>query len=395
MTQTPFGRDARRLWLLEEGMTFLNHGAFGATPRAVLAAQDRIRLAVERQPLRFMYAVPDALRAAATEVAAFVGAAGEDLAFVENTTAGVNAILRSLTLDTGDEILTADHAYGAVTKSIEFVCTRAGAHLRLAQVPLPVRSPDQVVEAFAAAITPSTRLIVVDHVTSGSALIFPVRQIVELADRAGIPVLVDGAHALGMLPLDLPALGATWYVANGHKWLCGPKGAAILWANPDDPRSRAQLHGTAISHNYLQPFPAEFDWIGTRDLSAWLSMPAALAFRRDLGDQAVRAHNDALAREGGALLAEALGSELTGPASMLGSIAAAEVPGLRGVTQADADVLRGLLWNEDRIEVGAPALLGRMTLRVSAQVYNAQDEYERLAAVLPRRVAQLRDVLGR
>ena len=370
-------------------MTFLNHGAFGATPRRVLAAQDRIRLAVERQPLRFMMEdLPGALRAAASDLAAFVGANGDDLAFVENTTAGVNAILRSFPLTPGDEVVTADHVYPAVGKTLGFVCARAGASLRLARVGLPVLNPDQVVQAYAAAITPATRLLVVDHVTSGSGLVFPVAAVVALGRRHGLPVLVDGAHGLGMLPLDLTVLGATWYVANCHKWLCAPKGSAMLWANPADPRSRSGLHAPVISHGFDQPFPAEFDWIGTRDVSAWLSVPEAVALRGALGDAAVRDHNDQLAAAGAAVVRAAIGGQLAGPTSMLGSMASVLVPGVTTATQALGDRLRGLLWQE-RIEVGVPALLGRLLVRVSGQIYNTPDEYERLAAALPRALEAL------
>ena len=371
-------------------MAFLNHGSFGATPRRVLAAQDRWRLAMERQPMRFMMDELGAdLRSAAAELAAFVGARGEDVAFVENTTAGINAILRSRTLRPGDEVVTSDHVYPAVLKTMKYVCARSGADVKLAPVGLPVEGPEQVVDAFARAITPATKLLVVDHVASGSSLVFPVNELVALGARHGVPVLVDGAHGLGMLPLDLPALGATWYVANCHKWLCAPKGAAILWVSPDDPRSRDGLHAPVISHGFEEPFPAEFDWVGTRDHSAWLSVPEALALRRELGDEPLRAHNDRLARDGARLVAEATGGFIAGPESMAASMVSVVLPGFQGATQAHGDRLRSLLWREDRIEIGAPALRERLIVRVSGQLYNEPAEYARLAAVLPARLAAL------
>ncbi len=389
-TSPSFGRPSRRLWLLEEDMAFLNHGSFGATPRRVLAAQDRWRLALERQPMRFMMEeLAPALRAAASDVAGFVGARGDDVAFVENTTGGVNAILRSLALSPGDEVLTSDHVYPAVLKTMAYVCRRAGAAVRLAAVGLPVADPQTIIDAFARAITPATKLLVVDHIASGSALVFPIRELVALGARHGVPVLVDGAHGLGMVPLDLGSLGATWYVANCHKWLCAPKGSAVLWANPDDPASRAGLHAPVISHGFDEPFPAEFDWVGTRDFSAWLSVTEALALRRELGDARVRAHNDGLAQQGGRIVAEACGGTLAGPEAMMGSMASVLVPGFAGATQALGDRLRALLWSTDRIEIGVPALLGRLIVRVSGQLYNEQSEMERLASVLPARLARL------
>ncbi len=389
-TTTPFGRAARRLWLLEEGMAFLNHGSFGATPRRVLAAQDRYRLAMERQPMRFMEEeLPTALRATAADLASFVGARGDDLAFVENTSAGVNAVLRSLRLGPGDEVVTGDHVYPAVLKTLDFVCRRSEAHIRLAPIGLPVSGPEQIVDAYASVISPATRLLVIDHVASGSGLVQPVRELVALAEQHGIPVLVDGAHGLGMLPLDLPELGATWYVANCHKWLCAPKGSAMLWANPDDARSLVDLHPPVISHGFDEPFPAEFDWIGTRDFSAWLAVSEALAMRREFGDGAVRAHNDRLARDGGRAVADAIQGALAGPTSMMASMCSVVVPGIEGATQALGDQVRALVWTEHRIEVAVPAILGRLTVRVSGQLYNEPEEYERLAAVLPGCLARL------
>ncbi len=389
-TTIPSGRAARRLWLLEEDMAFLNHGSFGATPRRVLAAQDRYRLALERQPMRFMMEeLPGAVRAAASDLASFVGARGEDLAFVENTTSGVNAILRSLRLAPGEEVLTGDHVYPAVLKTLDFVCRRSSARVRLAPIGVPVAGPEQILEAYARAITPATRLLLIDHVASGSALVQPVRELVALAERHGVPVLVDGAHGLGMLPLDLPDLGATWYVANCHKWLCAPKGSAMLWANPDDARSLVDLHPAVISHGLDEPFPAEFDWVGTRDFSAWLAVTEALAMRRELGDNEVRAHNDRLARDGGRVVADAIGGIPAGPEAMTASMSAVLVPGIEGATQALGDQLRAMLWTEHRIEVAVPAIPGRLAVRVSGQLYNEPAEYERLAAVLPECLAKL------
>ncbi|MCO4769766.1 MAG: aminotransferase class V-fold PLP-dependent enzyme [Deltaproteobacteria bacterium] len=370
-------------------MTFLNHGAFGATPRIVLAAQEALRVHMERQPLRFFVdEAPQAIRAAAAAVASYVGARPEDTALCENTTSGVNAVLRSFPFEPGDRVLSSNHLYPAVEKTLEYVCA-GRATVDLADVPFPVRSPDQIVDAFAAAITPRTRLLVVDHVTSMTALVFPVRALVELATSHGLPILVDGAHAPGMLPLDLSTLGATWYVGNCHKWLCAPKGVALLWANPAHELGHA-LHAPVTSHLYSQPYPAEFDWVGTRDLSGWLSLPATLAFRRWLGDEAVRAWNHDLAVRGAATVADAIGGRVLAPEAMLGSMAAVLVPTRVTVEQSDADAVRKRLWERHRVEVALPVLAGRLLVRVSGQVYNDPDAADRLARCLPDALAALR-----
>jgi isopenicillin-N epimerase len=244
------------------------------------------------------------------------------------------------------------------------------------------------VQAFEEAITPRTRLLVVDHVTSMTALVFPVRELIALARSRGILVLVDGAHAPGMLPLDLPALGATWYVGNCHKWLCAPKGSALLWANPDNHLAR-QVHPPVISHAFGQPFPSEFDWVGTRDLSSWLAIPAALGFRASLGDSAVREWNHRLAMHARAAVISSTGSAPAGPESMTGSMVALQVTGVTGATEALGARLRTSIWQGERIEVACPVLNGQLYIRVSGQVYNDESEAERLSTILPRYLAPL------
>ena len=338
---------------------------------------------MERQPLRFFVdEAPSRIRTAAGAIASYVGAEADNVALVENTTAGMNAVLQSFHLAAGDRVLACDHLYPAVRKTLARVCEASGAELDLAAVPCPVTDPGQVVQAFDAAITPRTRLVIADHVTSMTALVFPAEDLVALARARGLPILIDGAHAPGMLPLDLPALDATWYVGNCHKWLCAPKGTALLWANPNDPIARA-IAPTVVSHPFGRPFPGPFDWTGTRDLSAWLTLPETLAFRRWLGDRAVRDWNHDLATRGARLVAEAIGGAVAGPDSMLGSMAAVLVPGVERATEADGERLRAAIWQGERIEVACPVWEGRLLIRLSGQVYNDPSAAEALAAVLP------------
>ena len=239
-------------WLLDPGVTFLNHGSFGAAPRAVLAEQARWRERMERQPTAFMsFELPGALRAAAEKLAAFVGAAAGDLVFVENATAGCNAVLHSLPLAPGDEILLTDHGYPAVRKAAAHVAARTGARLIEATIPFPLHARAEILAALAARLTSRTRLLIVDHVTSPTASIMPVAELAALARAAGARVLVDGAHAPGMLSLDVSAIGGDWYVGNCHKWLMAPKGSAFLWASRS---AQAGLHPPVISHGYGEVF---------------------------------------------------------------------------------------------------------------------------------------------
>ncbi len=275
MNDFPFGAALRPEWDLDPGLAYLNHGSFGVTPRAVLAAQDEWRRRIDRNPAGFMStARAPMLRAAATTVAKYLGAEGDDLVFMENATSAANAVLRSLAFKPGDEILVTSLGYRAVNHAAAYVASRAGATLVEAKIPLPVADADAIVAAVEAKLSPRTRLAIFDHISSQSAILQPVARLIAAARAAGAEVLIDGAHVPGQLPLDIPALGADYYVANLHKWLFAPRGTAILWARPD---LQGELHPLTISHGYGSGFLAEFDWTGTRDLSGWLSAPDGIA----------------------------------------------------------------------------------------------------------------------
>jgi isopenicillin-N epimerase len=376
---TPLCPDiSRDGWLLDPEVAFLNHGSFGATPRAVLAEQDRWRALMERHPTNFMSEeLPPALRAAAAHLAAFVGARAEDLVFVENATAGCNAVLRSLVFAPGDEILVTDHGYPAVRKAAEYVAACFGARVVEATVPFPLQDSAQVVAAVAAQLGPRTRLAIFDHITSPTATIFPVRELIELCRAAGVPVLIDGAHAPGMLSLDVPSLGADWYTGNCHKWLMAPRGSAFLWVAPE---RQADTHPLVISHGFGQGFTAEFDWVGTRDPSAWLSVPAAIDFHERLGGARLRERNAALAREQARLLARIWRTERGAPDGLTGSMAAVRLPLSEAATAERALQLRRTLFDAHRIEAPVTAFVGALWVRVSAHAYNRPQDYARLAA---------------
>ena len=376
----------RSEFLLEDGIVFLNHGSYGATPRVVLAAQDAWRARMERQPVHFMSRVlPEALREAAGVLAGFLGVSGDDLVFVENATAGVNAVMRGATLGPGDEVLTTDHAYPAIRNVLGLVCRESGATLVEAALPFPLSGDDQVVASVAAALSPRTRLAVFDHVTSETATVLPIAALAALCRSRGVPLLVDGAHAPGMLDLDIAAVGADWYVGNAHKWLFAPKGCGFLWAA----RLRQPgLHPPVVSHGLDQGFTAEFDWVGTRDPSAWLTVRDAIAFLDGLGPNglgaaAVRAHNNDLAAEAATLLSAAWGSEAGSPAAMRGAMATVRLP-LSGTPPEAAARLHDRLIDEHGIEVPVLALGGSLWVRISAQVYNEIEDYARLAQAVAK-----------
>jgi isopenicillin-N epimerase len=371
----------RREWplLARDGFLTVNHGSFGATPRQVLAVQDAWRARMEAQPSRFMaMELAPALRAAAVRLGEFLGADADGLAFVANATEGCNAVLRSLPLRAGDEVVLLSHVYGAVRKTAGFVAAAAGARVVEAPLAFPRPTATQVLAALEDALTPRTRLAALDHITSPSALAMPVAEMVALCRGRGVPVLVDGAHAPGQVPLDLGALGADWYAGNCHKWLMAPKGCAFLWAAPG---RRDGLHPVVISHGLGEGFLAEFDWTGTRDPTAWLAVDSALAFHARLGGPALMARNAALAAEAGSMLAARFGTEVGAAPSMQGAMAVVRLPGRGGTTQADALALRRRLF---ALGTDAPvmALEDALWLRISAQAYNALADYERLAGIV-------------
>jgi isopenicillin-N epimerase len=339
----------------------------------------------------------DRLDAARGAVAAFVGADPDDLAFVTNATTGVNAVLRSLAFAAGDELLTTDHTYNACRNTLNFVAGRAGARVVVATVPFPVGSPDEVVDAVLARLTPRTRLAMLDHVTSPTGLVLPLeRLIARLSDR-GVDVLVDGAHAPGMLPLDLKALGATYYSGNCHKWICAPKGSAFLWVRRD---RHADVHPVTISHgaNAVRPgrsrFRLEFDWTGTSDPTAWLTVPTALDYVGSLlpgGWPAVMKRNRELALEARRLLCAAAGTAPPCPDEMIGSLASVVLPDGRTseIMWRQPDPLQPRLYEAWHLEVPVmtwPAAPKRL-LRISAQLYNRRQHYVRLAEALAKELA--------
>ena len=271
-------------WLLDPEVLHLNHGSFGATPAAVLEAQQRIRERIELNPTRFFLEgeYQERLDQARRAVAHFVGADEAGLVFVTNATAGVNGVLRSLepALLPGDEILVTDHEYNACTNAAIVSASRAGAVVSTAAVPFPLEHESEVVDAVLAAVTERTRILLIDAVTSATGLVLPVAELVAKLEP-DVRVLVDAAHAPGMIDFDVAQLGASYVTANCHKWMCSAKGAAFLWVRPD---RRDDVYPAVISHGYNGGWPtegghlhAQFDWTGTHDPSAWLTVPDALA----------------------------------------------------------------------------------------------------------------------
>jgi isopenicillin-N epimerase len=380
----------RDCFLLDPNVVFLNHGSFGALPKSVFEAQRRWQLEMERNPVEFLGRRSGALLASArARLAAELGARGEDLVFVTNATTGVNVVAQSLALQPGDEVLTTDQEYGACVAAWERACAARGARLRRVVVPLPFE-PEQLLESLRAALNEHTRLVYFSHVTSTTALTLPAAAICALARAHGVPVLVDGAHAPGQMPLALDALGADYYTGNCHKWLCAPKGSAFLHVRPE---RQDGIHATVVSWGYVaeglgghhgfdafvgaEPLARRLQWQGTRDVSANLAVTAALDFRAGHDWAAMQQQCRAMARE---LQAEVLARNGLEPIAAEQDLAPQMVP--LPVRATDAEGLRRRLFEQHRIEVPVTQHGERTFVRVSVQVYNTRADLARLCAAL-------------
>ena len=374
------GRALRRRFPLEPGVAFLNHGSYGAAPRAVLAEAARWRARMDANPDRFFRAIlPGALRSAAARLARFLGSRAEDLAFVENASTGVNAVLRSLELRRGDEILATSHAYGAVRQAIRETCRRTGAKLAEARIDLPVLNERYLEEKILESFNPRTRLLVLDHIASPTGLIFPVKRIAALARRQGARVLVDGAHAPGQIALDVPSLGADWYTGNCHKWLFAPRGCGFLWARRAAQRG---LHPPVISHGYGQGYAAEFAWTGTRDFSAWLAVTEAIEFFEKLGPRRIRTYCHELVVQSANTISRAWNSPVDGPPELHGAMMAIRLPGR--LQRRDPARLMAALLARAGVAVAVMQSGGELWARISAQGYNTPSDYDRLLSATSR-----------
>jgi len=381
--------------MLAPGIVFLNHGSFGACPTEILAKQNELRRRMEAEPVQFLWRrYEEYLEPARAAVARFVGARPRDLVFIANATTGVNSVVRSLDLQAGDELLTTDHDYNACRNVVVEAARRARARLVVVPIPFPIRSGDEVLERILRVATRRTRLAILDHVTSNSALIFPIREIIQGLAARGIDTLVDGAHAPGMVPLDVTKLGAAYYTANLHKWVCAPKGAAFLWAREDRQQGLQPAvisHGNNRTRMGFTPFQDRFDWAGTFDPTAWLCAGEAIGWMGRLlpgGWPELRRRNRALALQARRILCQRLDLDAPSRENMVGAMATLPLPGRFQKSPASGKIDPEQLLLYDKFGIEVPFLrMGRPErrfFRISAQIYNSSADYEYLADALER-----------
>jgi isopenicillin-N epimerase len=327
-----------RFWPLDPKAVYLNHGSFGACPQFVLDKQNQYRRQLESQPVRFLVReMEPVFNNARLKAAQFVNAQSEDLVFVQNATAGVNAVFRSLRFNPGDEILFTNHIYGACKRLLEFIADQTGARLVEATFDFPVASPDAILDAVLAKVTPRTRIALIDHISSATAVIHPVEAIVRELDNRGIDTMIDGAHALGSIPLDLESIGAAYYTANCHKWLCSPKSTAILHVRRD---KQPGIVPVVISHaGYkAEPFTERFFWPGTYDPAAALCVADSISYLASIVDggwPAIMKRNHGLCLEARNMICSVLEIPKPCPDSMIASMATFPLPVPAIITRVD------------------------------------------------------------
>jgi isopenicillin-N epimerase len=374
----------KSLFLLNPDIVFLNHGSFGATPRAVFEKYQAWQRELEHQPVEFLgRRFTDLMRQARAGLGAYVRADADDLVYVPNATTAINIVARSLRLNPGDEILTTDHEYGALDRAWRFICRKTGAVYKQQPIPVPVTTRETFVETFWAGVTPHTRVIFLSHITSPTALIFPVNEICRRARAEGILSIVDGAHALGQIPLDLTEIGADFYAANAHKWLCAPKGSAFLYARRE---VQHLVEPLVVSWGYEAEKPSasrfidDQEWNGTRDIAAYLTVPEAIRFCEQHHWDQVRARCHALAQFAREQITALTGVPALSPDSMDWYMQMVTVP----LPPCDAARLKTRLYDEHRIEVPIVVWRNQPHIRVSIQAYNSRDDVARLVEALQK-----------
>jgi isopenicillin-N epimerase len=389
--------DRPDFWLLDPSIAFLNHGSFGSCPRPVFEFQQEVRLRMERQPVQFFVRDLEPLLDEAREaLAEFVGAHPHNLVFVPNATAGVNTVLRSLRFEPGDQVIVTNHEYNACRNALDVTAERRDVEVIVVEIPFPLRSADDVIDQIVGAVTPRTRLLLIDHITSQTSLVLPLEKVVRELGQRGVDTLVDGAHAPGMIPLNLEQLSAAYYTGNCHKWICAPKGAAFLYLRPDRQKLVRPL---SISHGANSPRAdrprhlVEFGWTGTWDPSAYLSVPEAIRQMARLlpgGWGELMERNRALALEARDLLCAALRIAPPSPDSMIGALAAMPLPDAESVEPPKSPLYLDPLQDEllSRHGIQVPVIPWpkppHRVLRISAQLYNSRPQYEALAQALTK-----------
>ncbi|KAK6170132.1 hypothetical protein SNE40_018601 [Patella caerulea] len=374
-----------KYFMLEDKCVFLNHGAFGGVLKPAQEVAQKWQIQAERQPLRFYDRELLPLLADVTRrLAKFVDCDPTDLVLINNATTAINTVIRSSSIKAGDVILILSITYGAVKKLLKQIVLETGAVLKEIEVTFPVTGEQQLIDLVEKEIVDDKiKLAIFDHIPSNTPIILPVQELIKLCHSRNIKVLIDGAHALGSLSLNLKSLNADFYVSNAHKWFCCPKGAAFLYVKPVHQTSTRPL---VISHGFGSGFNSEFIWSGLHDYSSYLALPTVIEFWEKVGFEKVLKHNQDLAKKAGRLLCKAWGTELMAPEEMFGAMTLVKLPWKinksKNLTYTDGEAIQNTLYTDYDIEVPMKCIGGAICVRISAHIYNTIDEYQILATAI-------------
>ena len=372
----------RKLFLLRDDVIFLNHGSFGACPRSVFARFQEWQRELEEEPVEFLWRrFAGLMDGARRDLAAYLGANKDDIAYVDNATTGLNIIARFLPLSAGDEVLTTDHEYGALNRTWRFICKKRGAHYKRMHISLPIARKEEVIDEIWSGVSSQTRVLFLSHITSPTAIILPIEELISRARERGIITVIDGAHAPGQIDLDLDKIGSDFYVGNCHKWMLAPKGSGFLYARRE---MQSMIEPLVVSWGYEseKPGPSRLldyvEWQGTRDISAFLAVPAAIEFMRDHPWSEVRARSHDLLRHFRREITNLTGLAPITPDSpdWYAQMAAFPLP------SCDGEALQRALFEEFHVEVPITSWNNQSFIRVSVQAYNDQEDLEALIAGL-------------
>lgn len=393
-SQSPLPKE---LFLLDPSITYLNHGSFGATSRPVFEKYQWWQRELELEPVEFLgRRFNDHMRDARAALAAYIHAHPDDIAYVPNATTGLNIVARSLQFNPGDEVLTTDHEYGALDRTWRFLCKKSGAVYKPIPIPLPLTTAENFIETFWSGLSPRTRVIFLSHITSPTALIFPVQEICRRARERGIIAIVDGAHAAGQIPIAMEEIGADFYSSNAHKWLCAPKGSAFLYSRREMQHLVEPLvvsWGYESQHPSASRFIDEQEWTGTKDYAAFLAVPEAIKFLEEHNWDAVRAECHAIAKYARAKFGELAGVYGSAPApaqlcpdspDWYSQMFSVPLPPSVDVGASGRSPLQKQLFDEFKIEVPIFAWQGKPYMRVSVQAYNSRADVDRLVEALEK-----------
>jgi len=388
----------RNLWNLPDDVTYLNHGSFGPSPLVVQQKREEYSRRLEREPMRFFMREADAeLDYARAVLAEFVGCSANDLVFVDNATVGMNIIGNSIGLNAGDEILLTDHEYGAVARQWRQRCAEADARVVTVELPLPrtnkpMADREVIVSAIMGRVTERTKLIVVSHITSPTALILPVQEICEDAHSKGVPVCIDGPHAIAQIPVDLNKIACDFYTASCHKWLCAPFGTGFLYVAP---KHQSAIEPVVISwggrlSGKQNDWKEEYSWVGTRDPAGFLSVPAAISFLQDQGLEKYRQHGHRLVKQARVQICELTGLEPISPDDQNGYSTMVSVPlpmeNWKPPKPSHRDPLQDRLWEEHKIEIPVINWKNQRFMRVSCHLYNSENDISILLSALGKQL---------